>query len=104
MPYFSKVRRLSLLALCNCLLSLGLVACSHAAPEHRAAKVGLANPASVYCVKRGGHLVFTSAEKGVTGFCHLVDGTTVEEWSLYRQAHAALAPNPFRAASREKTH
>lgn len=49
--------------------------------------VGMANPASVYCVEeKGGKLeVKRDAEGGEYGVCHLPDGTIVEEWTLYRQ-------------------
>lgn len=49
--------------------------------------VGMANPASVYCVEeKGGKLeVKKDEEVGDYGVCHLPDGTIVEEWTLYRQ-------------------
>lgn len=52
--------------------------------------VGMANPASVYCVERGGRSVIETDGAGAqTGFCHLPDGTKIEEWALYRRDRPA---------------
>ncbi len=45
--------------------------------------LGMANPASVYCVEQGGKLELRDEPAGVTGYCHLPDGRVVEEWTLY---------------------
>ncbi|SFM96039.1 hypothetical protein SAMN05216516_101541 [Izhakiella capsodis] len=50
-------------------------------------QTGLANPASVYCVKIGGKSVMVNTKGGVTGNCILPSGKEVDEWSLYRHAH-----------------
>ncbi|WP_305069315.1 DUF333 domain-containing protein [Komagataeibacter sp. FNDCF1] len=55
-------------------------------------RIGMANPASVYCQQRGGTLEMRRTEQGVTGWCHLPDGTVVEEWSLFRSSHSAPTP------------
>ncbi|MCP1659506.1 putative hemolysin [Neisseria perflava] len=67
-----------------------LSACT-AAPEAKQEEpqaIGMANPASVFCVEQGGKLV---AKKDTQGneyaMCHLPDGKIVEEWDYYRQKH-----------------
>jgi putative hemolysin len=45
---------------------------------------GLANPASVYCVERGGEVEIVDEAGGQVGYCLLPDGTRIEEWELYR--------------------
>ncbi|WP_205909425.1 DUF333 domain-containing protein [Salinicola lusitanus] len=46
------------------------------------------NPASAYCEKQGGSLEIQQTADGAIGMCTLPDGTQVEEWDLYRRAHA----------------
>ena len=43
------------------------------------------NPASLYCVKKGGTLSMDHTEKGQVGYCHLPDGSVSEEWALFRK-------------------
>ena len=47
--------------------------------------VGMANPASVYCVEQGGESILVKSKKGDFGVCRLKDGTAVEEWEYYRE-------------------
>jgi putative hemolysin len=58
-------------------------------PERQA--IGMANPASVWCVKnRGGKLeIRRDKDGGQYGVCILPDGTEVEEWELFGRDHAA---------------
>lgn len=49
--------------------------------------VGMPNPASAYCVERGGTVTIVNRPKGQVGFCTLPDGTQIEEWELYRRDH-----------------
>ncbi|MEM4271705.1 MAG: DUF333 domain-containing protein [Candidatus Pacearchaeota archaeon] len=47
-------------------------------------KIGLANPASVYCVERGNKLeIRTDATGGQYGVCILPDGKECEEWEYF---------------------
>lgn len=49
--------------------------------------VGIANPASEYCVAQGGEsLIATEADGSQTGLCRLPDGTVVDEWEFFRQS------------------
>lgn len=53
------------------------------------ASVMMANPASEYCVTKGGTLEIVKDKVGnEQGMCHLPDGTVVEEWKLFRRDHA----------------
>ena len=65
---------------------LPLAACGGgAAPDGpKFAPVGMANPASVYCDELGGRLEIRAEQGGEAGYCHLPDGSVVEEWQLYR--------------------
>ena len=56
-----------------------------------APKVGMANPASVYCAQQGGKSERVTTAAGQSSNCHLPDGRVVEEWALYRSTHAADA-------------
>jgi putative hemolysin len=47
--------------------------------------VGLANPASVFCVQNSGTLeIVTDLSGWQSGICHLLDGTTCDEWAYFR--------------------
>lgn len=76
------------------LLLLGAVAaCSPkngAKAEAGQQRLGMANPASEYCVKKGGKVeIKKNSEGGEYGICHLADGTQIEEWELFRRDNAA---------------
>lgn len=44
------------------------------------------NPATLYCTKKGGILTAQHDDKkGQVNFCHLPDGTVMEEWALFRR-------------------
>jgi putative hemolysin len=64
------------------ILGIGCVAVSEKPEE----KIGLANPASVNCVQKGGQIKIekdgTGAEYGV---CLFEDNRQCEEWALYRE-------------------
>lgn len=47
-------------------------------------RIGLANPASVHCLKAGGQLEIRKGTGGQYGVCHLPDGRMCEEWSYFR--------------------
>ncbi|WP_151719303.1 putative hemolysin [Gemmobacter serpentinus] len=44
----------------------------------------MSNPASKYCAELGGRLEIRKEQAGEAGYCHLPDGSTVEEWQLFR--------------------
>ena len=49
--------------------------------------VGMPNPASVYCIERGGTLDIHQRPQGDVTMCVLSDGSRVEEWEFYRRNH-----------------
>lgn len=49
--------------------------------------VGMASPASEYCLQLGGQSEIRKTPEGEVGYCHLPDGRVVEEWALFRAAH-----------------
>ncbi|WP_369826844.1 DUF333 domain-containing protein [Comamonas sp. 26] len=50
--------------------------------------LGMANPASVYCVKIGGKLRIEKTPQGEQGICVLPNGTEMDEWTLFRRDHS----------------
>jgi putative hemolysin len=61
-------------------------------PSHTTT-VGLANPASEFCVAQGGEVDIVSEAAGEVGYCNLPDGTRVEEWEYFRsQTTSTTAP------------
>ncbi|MBH5329320.1 DUF333 domain-containing protein [Eikenella sp. S3360] len=60
-------------------------ATSASAPAASEPAVGMANPASVYCVQQGGKSEIRKNQDGSEyGMCILPDGKEVEEWAYYR--------------------
>lgn len=56
------------------------------APAESNNPIGMANPASKYCVSQGGKLEIKRAADGSEyGVCHLPNGTAIEEWALFRR-------------------
>ncbi|WP_346808169.1 DUF333 domain-containing protein [Enterobacter chuandaensis] len=71
-------------------LALPLVACTaKTTPPHA---VGMANPASVYCLEKGGEQIPVQSPQGVRTECKLPGGEVIDEWTLYRRDH----PQPAR--------
>jgi len=68
--------------------------------ESTGTSVGMANPASEYCVSQGGEVVIvTAADGGQQGVCHLPDGTKVDEWEYFRASQTpATEPQGEQAA------
>lgn len=56
-----------------------------AEPAQPGQPVAIANPASEYCIGKGGRLEIVKEEAGEKGMCHLPDGSVVDEWELYRR-------------------
>ena len=60
-----------------------LAACS---PQEEQPVVGMANPASEFCVKQGGRLELKKDALGNEyALCHLPDGKVAEEWEYFRK-------------------
>jgi len=65
-----------------------VVACEDEKETSDSDAVGLANPASVFCVEQGGQSEIRTADDGSqSGICILPDGTEVDEWDYYREHH-----------------
>jgi len=45
----------------------------------------LGNPASVFCVQRGGKSEIRTGPRGQYGVCRLPNGRVVDEWSYFRR-------------------
>lgn len=74
----------NIIFLASIMLSLG--ACSSVQNKSEIVpSLGMANPASKYCVDRGGTLEIVKEERGDVGYCNLKNGQKVEEWALFRQ-------------------
>ena len=59
-----------------------------AAPKTSTPVIGMANPASKYCIDKGGTLqIRKDAAGNQAGWCTLPDGTVMEEWALFRRDH-----------------
>ena len=55
-------------------------------PEQK--MIGMANPASVYCVEQGGESLTKQNKDGSEyGICKFKDGKEVDEWEFYRKNH-----------------
>lgn len=70
-------------------VAVTLAACSAADnpnPQEELPVVGMANPASEFCVKQGGRLEpKKDAQGNEYALCHLPDGTVAEEWEYFRK-------------------
>ncbi len=66
---------------------IGLSACANTPHKAESMKIGMANPASVYCEKIGGKLSIKKEAEGEVGYCELPDGQVIEEWKLYHLHH-----------------
>ena len=59
-------------------------------PEQK--MIGMANPASVYCVEQGGESIIRkdkdeNENEYEYGICKFKDGKEIDEWEFYRQNH-----------------
>ena len=55
-------------------------------PEQK--MIGMANPASVYCVEQGGESITKqNKDRSEYGICKFKDGKEVDEWEFYRKNH-----------------
>lgn len=62
-----------------------LAACSADKAGQEVPAVGIANPASEFCVKQGGKSEIKTDKDGAEyALCRLPDGSVVEEWAYFR--------------------
>jgi putative hemolysin len=77
------------------LATTALAACgSSAEPSDPTTGVGIANPASVFCVQQGGTVEIVDEAGGQIGYCNLPDGTRVEEWEYFRSENPSSTTEP----------
>ena len=70
------------------LSTAALAACSADKAGQESPAIGMANPASEFCVKQGGKLEMkTDKDGGEYALCRLPDGSVVEEWAYFRSLH-----------------
>lgn len=71
--------------------ALLLSACASSQPPQpdAPAHIGIANPASVFCIQQSGKLRMEKNDQGVRTLCILPSGQEVEEWAYFRQHHPA---------------
>lgn len=74
--------------------SFGLLACGRDAETPATTPVGLANPASEFCVEQGGTVEIVSEADGEVGYCSLPDGTRIEEWEYFRSQDPTATGTP----------
>ena len=74
-------------------LTVAAAACRDDDPPSSTTTVGLANPASEFCVSQGGEVEIVTEADGQVGYCNLPDGKRVEEWEYFR-AHAPSTTAP----------
>ena len=78
-----KYNLLYLIGLTSLLLALSACTPTIANPDYPS--VGLANPASTYCIEQGGTLDIRTSDNGdQTGYCVFENGNECEEWAYYR--------------------
>ncbi len=65
-------------------VTLTLLTGCQAMNQDKEPMIGMANPASVFCVENGGQSEIKKTPLGDVGMCHLPDGRVIEEWELYR--------------------
>jgi len=91
-----EVKRINEMRLLLLALALPLAACTSKTSPPDAPKpphiIGMANPASVYCLNKGGEQVPVQSPQGVRTECKLPGGEVIDEWALYRRDH----PQPAR--------
>lgn len=71
-----------------------LAGCGSDADPSETTPVGLANPASVFCVEQGGIVDIVDEPDGQVGYCELPDGTRVDEWEYFRSQNPTATTDP----------
>lgn len=69
-----------------------MAGCQTTQTEQLTPKIGMANPASKFCVQQGGKLEIRDEVNGQVGYCQLPDGVVVEEWELFRHHQNICKP------------
>jgi putative hemolysin len=75
--------RTLLIAIIAASCSQGSAPSDSVSPTTSDSVMGVANPASQYCLEQGGELDLVDETAGQVGYCILPDGTRIEEWELF---------------------
>ncbi|QCA06829.1 DUF333 domain-containing protein (plasmid) [Pantoea vagans] len=67
------------------LVVLSLTACTHHAEDSQ--RLAMRNPASVWCLQRGGQELNEKSSSGAVTYCLLPSGEKIEQWALYHRDH-----------------
>lgn len=67
------------------IVALVFLAAGCTSSQKQVKPIGMANPASVHCIKQGGKLDIVKESGGEVGYCTLPTGERIEEWSLFRR-------------------
>ena len=59
---------------------------------HPQPNLGMANPASAFCIEQRGTLEIRREAHGEVGYCHLASGEVVEEWAYFRSQQQQCLP------------
>jgi uncharacterized protein len=67
------------------LMSISLASCTSDVQQAKPTQaIGLANPASINCVKQGGKLQIVDTSAGQVGICRFPNDKQCEEWAMLR--------------------
>ena len=66
------------------IISMVFVIISRNSNDKQIENVGIANPASVNCIEKGGVLEIIDGVGGQYGLCKFEDGSVCEEWAFFR--------------------
>ncbi|MGL4673360.1 MAG: putative hemolysin [Wohlfahrtiimonas sp.] len=70
------------------ILSCTVVLSGCLSSQNDESQVGMANPASTYCIEQGGESILKMSKSGDQyGVCHFSNGREIEEWKYYRENH-----------------
>ena len=82
--YFNPQGKVNMKKLAILAAATALTACAQNAAE-QPEMVGMANPASEFCVKQGGKLEpRKDKDDNEYAMCHLPNGQVIEEWEYFR--------------------
>ena len=82
--YFNPQEKVNVKKLAILAAATALTACTQNAAE-QPEMIGMANPASEFCVKQGGKLEPRKDKDGNEyAMCHLPNGQVIEEWQYFR--------------------
>lgn len=69
------------------MVSVLLAGCAGSPSAPPPSKAGMANPASVYCLQKGGEQIPAQRPQGAYTLCKLPGGEVIDEWDLWRRDH-----------------